>query len=154
MGVLDINAGSKVILSLVESYSLNIQFNCDTVVGTGVQVTLKRDGTGVTPVLYGTDKPLGIVVSGNRNTTDRSQVTVQTKFSAVVRGYATQAMVVANEVAACGFDVTTGLTKYKKAVQGDYIVGVALTVASGDGDTTLIVGVYRQPYLETATVGS
>lgn len=151
MGVLDINSGSKVVVSLEESYAICIgDLACDAQLNKGAIVVLKRDGTGVTPALYATDKPFGMVTVGNRIAT--GVVTVQTKLMAVVRGISQQTMVVGNELAANGYNATTGQTIYKKAVQGDYIVGIALSAVTGVGDVQ--VGLYRQPYLETATVGS
>jgi len=128
---------------IIESYSINKSFACDTVVAEGAIVKLKSDGA-VTPVTAEADYPLGLVVVGNKVV--NGKVTVQTNFSAIVLGKANATTVIGDELAAKSYDGTAKLTVYDVAVATDHISGTALS--AGAAAATIVVGLRRVPTLK------
>ncbi len=138
-----LSSAKKNPLPLVESYSLNKGFVCDTVVNEGAIVKLKVNGE-VTPVTAVTDKVLGVVVVGNKAISGK--VTVQTNFSAIAVGQSDAATAIADEVACSGIDGGTLKTKYKVAVATNVIVGTVLV--GGANLAEVVIGIHRQPNLK------
>lgn len=139
-----ISPEKKNVLPLVESYSINKSFICDSTVVLGQAVKLNTDGT-VTPVTAATDVPIGIVVAPNR--ADDTRITVQTFFSAVVLGVADSTVTTGNVVAITGN--TAGANKFKTAIATYFVVGIALTTATNTN--AVYVGLLRSPYLMGVT---
>lgn len=115
---------------LAEEAQPSLVFTSTAIVAIGAAVKLNSDGT-VTPVAAHTDKVLGIVTSGCNAANGR--VTVQLKFSAVVRGKADGTVAVGAIVDASGYDATAQLTKYKATQASGNTFGIALV---GGADTT------------------
>lgn len=128
---------------IIESYSINKSFACDTVVAEGAIVKLKSDGA-VTPVTAETDYPLGLVVVGNKVVDGK--VTVQTNFSAIILGKANAITVIGNDLAAKSYDATAKLTVFDVAASADHIAATALT--AGAATATIVVGLRRVPTLK------
>lgn len=129
-------------MPLVESYSLNQGFVCDTVVNISCVVKLLANGK-VTPVTAVTDVPFGVVVAANKVVDGK--VTIQTFFSAVVTGEAFANTTTGNRLAAKSWDATDLVTVYNVAVTTNYVVGIALSDALANAPVK--VGVLRTPFL-------
>lgn len=128
-------------MEMQESYMLVIGFpTVSTTLKEGQHVKLANDGT-VSAVSATTDKSIGFVVSAYTGN-DAGSVKVATPFVAVVRGQANGTLDEGDEVATSGYDGTNDVAIYKKAVAGDYIVGVVLTGGS-TGTVDNRIGLYR-----------
>lgn len=91
----------------------------------------------------GTDECFGMVTVGTKSVYgDNDQVTVATDLMAEVYAEATEAIAVGDKVFSAG--VSTDYPSYPKvsiAATGNFISGVALSAATGEGDV-IRVGVY------------
>lgn len=132
---------------IVESYSINKSFACDTVVTEGCMVKLKTDGA-VTPVTAETDTPIGMVVVGNAAVDGK--VTVQTNFAAIALGKAgASAITIADKLAAKSWNSTDKLTVYEAPAATECASAQALT--GGASGATIVVGIYRAPHFVYAS---
>lgn len=111
---------------LIESYSLNMSFLGDAILGLGAVVKLKSDGQ-VGAVTVATDHPFATVVAPNKAIAGR--VTVQTNFCIHKYFRADGAVTCGNLLSVTGHH-TDGVPKMKVAVTTNYVYAQALeTVA-------------------------
>lgn len=130
------NTTSKVV-SLEESYGLNVAFVSQAILPKGALV--KLDGATGEVLAASAADALGMVTVGCEAIGDK--VTVQTPFSAISTGLAPAAIPLGSKVACTGYDVTTGLATYAVAVAGNMVVGTALTAGAIAGEFQ--VGILR-----------
>lgn len=119
-------------------------FPCGNVtLAVGAVVKLKNDGS-VEPVTAVTDVPLGLVASGYKTTDDTARVI--TPFCAIVNAEADGTLDEGDHVASSGFNATSKLGKYKKAVATNWVCGVVLK--GGATTTEVVIGFLETPYLK------
>lgn len=130
---------SKTTVKLAEAYSINKGFVATGVLRRGQVVKLNPNGE-VIAIAAPTDRPLGVVVAGNRTAGD--EVTVQTEFNAVIRASADGAVVTTNEVSCTGVSETGDLlSEFAVSAAGNVISGIALSDAADAEDVW--VGILR-----------
>lgn len=121
----------------VESYSINVSFPAKEILTEGTIVKLNQDGEIDTYTGAGGTHPLGMLEVGSAKIGDKA--TVQTQFVAEVVGTASEVVAVGDILTSTGSD--KGLTTYKKATEGSFVIAMALT-AGGKGEN-IQVGVFR-----------
>lgn len=134
--------GAQTVISMSDDSNLTMSFATSTDLKNGTFVKITGEGT-VGPVTAVTDIPLGIVISSSEVKGEK-RVVVQTPFQMLVKGQASGAVTVGNNLDAEAFDIATELMKYKAHAAGNFIVGVALSTAATT--EAVAVGVLRVPY--------
>jgi len=126
-----------------EDRCVSHSFECDAQVNQGALVKLNTDGT-VSPVSAVTDKPLGVVIKGNKAADEN--VTVLTPFVAIGNAVADGAVTAADELAGSGQDAN-GKQDFAPAAATHQVSAIALT--GGADDATILVGYLRSAYIKS-----
>lgn len=119
-------------------------FPCAVQLARGTPVRLLNTGS-VAAIAAATDVPLGWIESSS-NRGDAGNVRVATNFSAIVIAQADGVLDEGNLVACTGLDATTGLVNYRAAVATNWVIGIALSASTDNGQVT--IGLLRTPSLK------
>ncbi len=124
-----------------ESWSICEGVTCKVAVPLGTVVKLDPATGEVEPISAVTDKPFGVVTVGCRHPEEK--VTVQTQYNAILRGKASGVVATGDDLSVEA-NVTVNsetLTKFKKAVAGNYVTAQALSNGANTDD--IWVGILR-----------
>ena len=118
---------TKRVIVVNESYSIHYKATAGEPLKTGDVVKIDTASKKVVKVTAATDEVFGIVISGCRE--KDTNVTLNTQFVAIMEGIADGELAYGDKVAVTG-KTTDGETKYKKAVTGNFVTGIALGKAA------------------------